>query len=383
MERLNLRLPVTLLSLPHALLGVVLQLYAAHLGFDPIETTGLFWVFSALVLVIRLFSGRFTDRVGRRKAFLIACGFYTLSYVLYSIAASLPMLYLARIVQAFGAALFITACYSMIGDVSSNDFGKNFGAFSGYRNRGGLYGMAVSGVSFAGVSFAAGWSRMFAIFAVAGVAATLMAFRKIPETGKGITTDQPKVELPPEKRRVLWLYLITCIANSMVNVVLVMYLGARFQPRFEQVAFTFISAIAIVAFVIPKAGRMIDAIGSSKAMVGSLMLSAASLLLLAFSNSLVMFGALWTGYSMAVAVLVTSIDAMYSHGIDDANRSGMMSRYISISDAGAMVGSALTGLLFKSAGIYAPFIAAALLFAILYAVSRVYMWHNTKISKEC
>ncbi len=381
MERLNLKLPVILLSLPHSLLGVVLQIYAAELGFDPIETTGLFWVFSMLVLGIRLFSGRFTDRVGRRNTFLLACGFYTLSYFVFSISATLPMLYLARVIQAFGAALYITACYSMIGDISSDDFGRNFGAFTGYRSKGGLYGMAVSGISFAGVSFIAGWSRMFAIFAIAGVAAILVAVRNVPETKRSTDSDQVKIKLPSDKKPVLWVYLFACIANCMANVVLVMYLNAKFQPRFEQVALTFIAAIAVVAFIIPRAGRMIDSIGSFKAMMLSMLLSAASLLLLIFADSLVLFGAIWTGYSIAVAILITSIDALYSYGIEDINRGSMMSKYISVSDAGAMIGSALTGVLFKELGMYATFLVAALLFGTLCALSWVYIKRSIKIAQ--
>lgn len=380
MERLNLKLPVILLSLPHSLLGVVLQIYAAELGFDPIETTGLFWVYSMLVLGIRLFSGRITDRVGRRNTFLLACGFYTLSYFVFSISATLPMLYLARVIQAFGAALYITACYSMIGDISSDDFGRNFGVFTGYRSKGGLYGMAVSGISFAGVSFIAGWSRMFAIFAIAGVAAILLAVRNVPETKKSTASEQVKIKLPSDKNPVLWVYLFACIANCMANVVLVMYLNAKFQPRFEQVALTFIAAIAVVAFIIPRAGRMIDSIGSFKAMMLSMLLSAASLLLLIFADSLVLFGAIWTGYSIAVAILITSIDALYSSGIEDINRGSMMSKYISVSDAGAMIGSALTGVLFKALGIYATFLVAALLFGTLCALSWVYMKRHSKIA---
>lgn len=379
MERLNLKLPVILLSLPHSLLGVVLQIYAAELGFDPIETTGLFWVFSMLVLGIRLFSGRITDRVGRRNTFLLACGFYTLSYFVFSISATLPMLYLARVIQAFGAALYITACYSMIGDISSDDFGRNFGAFTGYRSKGGLYGMAVSGISFAGVSFIAGWSRMFAIFAIAGVAAILLAVRNVPETKKSTDSDQIKIKLPSDKKPVLWVYLFACIANCMANVVLVMYLNAKFQPRFEQVALTFIAAIAVVAFIMPRAGRMIDSIGSFKAMMLSMLLSAASLLLLIFADSLVLFGAIWTGYSIAVAILITSIDALYSSGIQDINRGSMMSKYIWVSDAGAMIGSALTGVLFKALGMYATFLVAALLFGTLSALSWVCIKRHSKI----
>lgn len=372
MERLNLRLPVILLSLPHALLGVVLQVYAAELGFDPIQTTGLFWVFSLVVLAVRLFSGRLTDHIGRRRAFLLACGFYTLSYMIFCVSVTLPMLYLARVIQAFGAAFYITACYAMIGDISSNDFGKNFGAFTAYRSKGGLFGMAVSGISFAGVGFFTGWSRMFVLFSLAGVAATIVALKKLPETGKQATLDRVKIKLSTDKKRVLMLYFIACMANCMANVVLVMYLNAKFQPRFEQLALTFIAAISVVAFIMPRAGRMIDAIGSFKAMMISMLLSAFSLLALIFAPSLVLFGAVWAGYSIAVAVMITAIDACYSHGIEDSNRGSMMSKYISISDAGAMIGSALTGVLFKQVGASAVFVVSALLLGGMCALIWLY-----------
>ncbi|HWK93440.1 MAG TPA: MFS transporter [Luteimicrobium sp.] len=80
--------------------------YQAEWGFSPITTTAVFAVYAVAVLAALLVAGRLSDHVGRRPVLLGAVGLQIGSMIVFTTAAGVDSLMLARVVQgiATGAA---------------------------------------------------------------------------------------------------------------------------------------------------------------------------------------------------------------------------------------------------------------------------------------
>ena len=80
------------------------------------------WVVSSpsfAAMIAMLFSGRLSDKIGRKKILIIVAFLYAISALLSAIATSYEMLYIARMIGglAFGAALVLAPMY--IAEVST------------------------------------------------------------------------------------------------------------------------------------------------------------------------------------------------------------------------------------------------------------------------
>ena len=82
------------------------------------------WVVSSpsfAAMIAMLFSGRLSDKVGRKKILIYVAFFYALSALLSAYASSYEMLYIARMLGgiAFGAALILAPTY--IAEISTSE----------------------------------------------------------------------------------------------------------------------------------------------------------------------------------------------------------------------------------------------------------------------
>ncbi len=74
-------------------------LYAARWGFSPLATTVVFGVYALAVLAGLLTFGRLSDHVGRRPVLLTGLILQAAAMVVFTIAAGLSTLMVARVVQ--------------------------------------------------------------------------------------------------------------------------------------------------------------------------------------------------------------------------------------------------------------------------------------------
>src|SRR3954451_20990057 len=81
--------------------------YQSEWGFSPITTTVVFGVYAVAVLLALLVLGRLSDHVGRRPVLLAGLLGQSVAMVVFTTAAGVPELLVARVVQgiATGAAL--------------------------------------------------------------------------------------------------------------------------------------------------------------------------------------------------------------------------------------------------------------------------------------
>jgi EmrB/QacA subfamily drug resistance transporter len=101
-----------------------LDLFIVNIAFPSISATyhgeslsSLSWVLSAYTIVFAAAlvpAGRWADRAGRKKAFLLGLGIFTASSALCAVAPSLDVLVAARVIQATGGALMLPTSLGLL-----------------------------------------------------------------------------------------------------------------------------------------------------------------------------------------------------------------------------------------------------------------------------
>ncbi len=101
-----------------------LDLFIVNIAFPSISATyhgeslsSLSWVLSAYTIVfaaVLVPAGRWADRAGRKKAFLLGLAIFTASSALCAVAPSLDLLVAARVLQASGGALMLPTSLGLL-----------------------------------------------------------------------------------------------------------------------------------------------------------------------------------------------------------------------------------------------------------------------------
>jgi MFS family permease len=131
------------------LLGTEVGVGAAAVTLtEPLLIGVVLSLFGFLNSLSQPFTGRFSDRVGRRRPFVLA-GILLLGTAsgLYTVATSYPALVALRAVQGLGAALIIPATVALVNEyaASDTDRGGNFGVYNTFRLIGFGFGPVLAG----------------------------------------------------------------------------------------------------------------------------------------------------------------------------------------------------------------------------------------------
>lgn len=172
-----------------SLLIVGLDATAVNVALPSIErdlgasVAGLQWAVSGYTVVMAsllMLSGSTADRFGRRRTFVTGLTVFSLSSLLCSVAPSIELLVLARVLQAVGGSMMNPVAMSIVTN-----------AFTDPRERAQAVGVwgAVFGVSMAlgpivggALVSAVGWRAIFLINVPIGMAAIFLALRFVPES---------------------------------------------------------------------------------------------------------------------------------------------------------------------------------------------------------
>src|SRR3989338_7775130 len=96
--------------------GIILPLlpfYSINFGATPFELGLLTSTFAFMSLVLSPIFGKISDSIGRKKVLAIGAGGFVIGYLIFAVADSLPMLFLARAIEGVAAAAMFPACISL------------------------------------------------------------------------------------------------------------------------------------------------------------------------------------------------------------------------------------------------------------------------------
>lgn len=125
--------------------------------------------------------GPLADRLGRRPAVLLGLALYCLASIACALTPSLPLLIVARFVQALGACAGIVVARAVVRDrFESTESAKIFSLLMLVMGAAPILAPLIGGM----VSRLAGWRALFALLAAAGLSCWIAVFRMLPETRK-------------------------------------------------------------------------------------------------------------------------------------------------------------------------------------------------------
>jgi EmrB/QacA subfamily drug resistance transporter len=147
------------------------------------DIAGLQWTVSAYTVVMAsllMFSGSMADRLGRKRIFVTGLSVFSAASLLCSLAPSVELLVVARVLQGVGASMLNPVAMSIITNT-----------FTGPRERaqavgiwGAMFGiaMALGPIVGGGLVATAGWPWIFLINLPLGLAAIALTLRFVPES---------------------------------------------------------------------------------------------------------------------------------------------------------------------------------------------------------
>ena len=147
------------------------------------DVAGLQWTVSAYTVVMAsllMFSGSMADRLGRKRIFVTGLTVFSAASLLCSLAPSVELLVVARVLQGVGASMLNPVAMSII----TNTFTEPRERAQAVGIWGAVFGiaMALGPIVGGGLVATAGWPWIFLINIPLGLAAIALTLRFVPES---------------------------------------------------------------------------------------------------------------------------------------------------------------------------------------------------------
>jgi MFS family permease len=345
----------------------VISLYARQFGVGEVAAGAVVSVFAGMRLVSGLLGGRLVDRFAERSVLAAGLSIVALSSLAAGAAQSYPQFLLMRGVGGVGSAMFTVSAFALMYRVVPVDYrGRAAGLIQGGFLLGGIAGPAIGGL-LAEISLRAPFFVYAGTLAVAtAIAWVALAPATRGRDGSGAPGSPPQPSTPLRtalRSRAYQAALVTNlgtgwtlfgIRTSLVPLFVADALGL--STRWVGVGFV-LSALVQGVLLLP-AGRLVDTVGRKPAMVGGGAVAAASIVLLALWQTPAGFLVAMAAYGVGAALLGTAPAAVVGDVV--GSRGGTVVAVSQMaSDAGAIVGPLVAGLLAQTGSFTLAFAVTA------------------------
>ncbi|MET8688015.1 MFS transporter [Streptomyces sp. NPDC004732] len=176
------------------------------------SVSGMQWTVDAYTLVLAsllMLAGSTADRIGRRKIFVAGLVIFTLGSVLCSLAPSLELLVVFRMVQAVGGSMLNPVAMSIITNTFTDprERARAIGVWGGVAGISLAAGPLVGGVLVDSV----GWRSIFLVNLPVGLAALFLTLRYVPES------RAPKPRRPDPVGQLLVIVLLGALTYAIIE----------------------------------------------------------------------------------------------------------------------------------------------------------------------
>jgi MFS family permease len=370
--------------------GNGVNILGVHLGVGLI-TSFIVASFTVAQLLSAPMWGRFSDRVGRRPALLIALSASAIAYLIFGFADSLLLLFLSRVVQGAGGGT-VGVIQAYVADTTApQDRARALGWLSATTNLGVALGPVLGSVAIAVGKYdlIPGPAQLQMGHAAPGIFAAALCLINIAFAARYLTESRdPNDHVPVEgevrrtsrqviwrvishssepSSRLIWIYAIAMGAFQGSFAVLALFLNARFQVTAQTIGYFFMYVGSISVFTrVLLLGRMVDWLGEAK-------LSRLGLALLALGVlGMPLAGSLWT-LALAVALIPLGtaftfpcVTALLSRIIKPRERGLFMGLQQTYGGVARAIAPLFFGWSFDTLGVSSPyFIASAIIMATI------------------
>lgn len=356
----------------------VLPVFVREFGVGFVEVGAVISAFALMRLVAASFVGKLIDLLGERITLATGIGIVAASTALTGLAQSYPEVLIMRGLGGIGSAMFsISAMSLLLATTPPTLRGRAVGFYQGGFLLGGMTGPAIGGF-LAAISLRAPFFFYAATLLVAGVIGVIML-----RSPSRHVRDERDPATPPIPFRVVLSdrrYRAAIVANlavgwSSFGVRTALIPVLIVEVLHESTVWTGIAiAVAAVAqtITLAPAGRFVDTIGRRPAIIGAFTLAGLVMIAIPFAGDIWTLIALVSAYGVAAAFMGTAPAA----AVGDAagGRTGQpVAVFSAVSDAGAILGALVAGILVDVLSFHAAFATALLmlLIASTYALLRM------------
>lgn len=353
----NMRLILILVSLPIGVMSFFLPIYSKSLDMNALEIAGLFSILTFTLIIIRPFIGKLIDKVGRKPVLIMAILIYSISYLIFSIATTTLLLYIARAIQGVASALMGISIYAIVADTHNlNNISKGFGKINSATSTGNIYGCILSSLILSKFPLFRGWKILFVIFALAA----LFALFKV------ITTFKESRNVPVNKKlniknyssntiKLLFIVFISSLSLSMVSPILMIYLQDKITTDISGLALAFFPAMIVGSLLSVKIGEISDKLGKNKSMLIGMFIGGITVIILPSLKSVSTFSVIWTISSIGGILYNLAESGLYTQLNTAKDNGEIFGIYTLVCDLGVMIGPLLGGFLYETTSKTSPF----------------------------
>lgn len=353
----SMRLILILVSLPIGVMSFFLPIYSKSLDMNALEIAGLFSILTFTLIIIRPFIGKLIDKVGRKPVLIMAILIYSISYLIFSIATTTLLLYIARAIQGVASALMGISIYAIVADTHNlNNISKGFGKINSATSTGNIYGCILSSLILSKFPLFRGWKILFIIFALAALFALFKVITTFKESRKVPINNKLNIKnYSINTIKLLFIVFISSLSSSMVSPILMIYLQDKITTDISGLALAFFPAMIVGSLLSVKIGEISDKLGKNKSMLMGMFIGGITVIILPSLKSVSTFSVIWTIsyiggilYNLAESGLYTQLNTAKDNG-------EIFGIYTLVCDLGVMIGPLLGGFLYETTSKTSPF----------------------------
>lgn len=357
--------------------GIIIPLlpfYAEHFGASALVVGLLSTSFSAAQFLFAPIWGRLSDRIGRRPVILIGLLGSAVSYGMFAVATSLPLLFVARTLAGIAGANIPTA-QAFIADVTTPEKrARGMGLIGAAFGLGFIFGPAIGGfLSRWGYAAPAWFASMLSL------ANFIAALVLLPESKPAHhdPLDRPgrlevfrRALLRPHLPQVLLVFFLVITSFSSFENTFALYAERRFDFNAQTIGYMF-AWIGIVLSIVQGAliGRVVPRFGEHRVVQGALLLLAVALVLVPFSPSVLTLAAVAALLAIGMGFSNPSLLSAVSQLADPRDQGSTLGLSQSLGSLARIVGPMWGGFVFDHFGIGVPFLTAGALLLVAWAMS--------------
>ncbi len=371
----------------------ILPYFAERYGADGFIVGLLTSVYLIVQFIFTPVWGVLSDRIGRRPVILI-CIFATgFSYILFGLADSLALMFVARIVGGAFAGKF-TTIQAYIADVTTRENrSKGMGLFGAAFGLGFILGPVIGGIlgqyGFqAPLFFAAGLALLN------GAAAWFILPESLSDEAK-FKAKESREENRLSAENILQILKTPLIgvtinlsaiynfAFSMLYATFALFMERRFQFHTRETGYIF-GFLGVVSAAIQGGliGRISKWVGEEKMIIWGILVNSAGLLLLAASDRIA--GLLISVTIMAIGggIITPALSGLVSKKTSEAQQGRNLGLMQSFSNLARMFGLILGGYVFEALGIASPYWISGMILLAGFLYSLIALKNNVSVIEK-
>ncbi|HEX5565124.1 MAG TPA: MFS transporter [Sporosarcina sp.] len=345
-----------------------LPLYAKDALSRTDEEAGLLMtIFLVSAIIVRPFSGKLLDIVGKRKMLLISLFFYLICTILYYFITPFTGLLALRFFQGIWFSIVTTAAGSLAADiVPKTRRGAGLGYFVMSTNLAVVVGPFIALYIIQSFSYDALFILMSVLMIIGASVALLIP--QVDIKGEEIKTKGFTWNDLFEKKAMPIAFLASLIAFSYASVLSYLSIYAQEKGLLPLASFFFVVFAAVMLITRPFTGRIFDEKGPAYILIPGFLLFFFGLFILSFMSSPALFLIAGAFVGLGYGALIPSMQTLAIQSTTHQRSGYATATFFTLFDSGLAVGSYVLGIIAVQMGYRNVYLLSSLLILAVLAL---------------